>query len=128
MHRTVFRTKALNPFFEKVYAFLSWSDYLWYRASHVRHHRATCHRDHDGEVVLPLRFSLRSRRFWLTMFAFNLPKLRRAIEHDLPPAPHGLRETWREMLAIRARAIADPAYRHTPAIPDGTPTRAAAGA
>ena len=262
MHRTVFRTHALNPFFEKVYAFLSWSDYLWYRASHVRHHRATCHRDHDGEVVLPLRFSLRSRRFWLTMFAFyppdawaklrtvwrhargridgdwynhvipesnadlrrrhrnwartllvghgllalvfvatghgflivvftfgafycrwliflcgqpqhyglnpdvpdfrhntrtftcswlpafcywnmqyhlehhmfsavpfhNLPKLRKAIEHDLPPATHGLRDTWREMLAIRERAIADPAYRHAPAIPGHGVPRAATGA
>ena len=32
-HRTVFRTRWLNPFFEVLYAFISWSDYLWYRES-----------------------------------------------------------------------------------------------
>jgi fatty acid desaturase len=31
---------------------------------------------------------------------YNLPALRRAIEHDLPPAPVGIRATWKEILAI----------------------------
>ena len=26
---------------------------------------------------------------------FNLPKLREKLAHDLPPAPHGLRATWK---------------------------------
>jgi fatty acid desaturase len=29
---------------------------------------------------------------------FNLPKLRSEIESQLPPAPHGLIATWREIL------------------------------
>jgi len=47
-HRTVFKSRPLNAFFEKVYAFISWSDYIWYQASHAKHHRATCHADYDG--------------------------------------------------------------------------------
>ena len=250
-HRTVFKTRWLNDFFERVYAFISWSDYIWYQESHAIHHRATCHHEYDGEVLLPIRFSLRRWRVWLGLLAwnpqttwnriklvwrhangrvsgewyqhvlpasnkrlrtrhrrwarmllvghaslalifivtghwflivvltfgtfycgwlgflcglpqhyglnsdipdfrantrtftcswlpafyywnmqyhlehhmypavpfFNLPKLRRAIEHDLPPAPHGLRATWREMLDIRRNALADPEFKYMPTFP-----------
>lgn len=250
-HRTVFRTRWLNGWFEKLYAFISWSDYIWYRESHALHHRATCHRDYDGEVVLPVKFSLRRLRTWLGLIALDpwaawqrlrsvwrhargdvrgewyqfvlpasnrplrrahrnwarflllghgslallfavtghgflivvftfgcfycgwlgflcgvpqhfglnsdvpdfrlntrtftcswlpafyywnmqyhlehhmypavpfwqLPRLRRAIEHDLPPSPHGLWATWREMLEIRRRALADPNYHFRPELP-----------
>ena len=57
-HRTVFRTRWINDFFERLYAFISWSDYIWYQESHAIHHRATCHQEYDGEVLLPIRFSL----------------------------------------------------------------------
>ena len=251
-HRTVFKTRWLNEFFEKVYAFISWSDYLWYQKSHVMHHQATCHRDFDGEVYLPVRYSLKHWRVWLGLLAwnpqntwgrikivwrhangdiqgdwynhvlpeddkklrrehrnwarftlighgllalgfvvtghwflivvftigttycgwlgflcglpqhfglnsdvpdfrmntrtftcswlpafyywnmqyhlehhmypavpfYNLPKLRRVIEHDLPPAPHGLAATWREMSEIKAHIKADPNYVFVPDVPN----------
>lgn len=69
-HRTVFRTRWLNEFFEKVYAFISWSDYIWYQESHRRHHRATCFQAADGEIVLPQRFNLRRPAFWLSVLAW----------------------------------------------------------
>lgn len=250
-HRTVFKSAALNAFFEKFYAFISWSDYLWYQASHAKHHQSTCHAAYDGEVQLPVKFSLSRWSVWLGLLAwnpkttwlklkliwghangriegnwynhvlpstnarlrrehrnwartllaghallalmfvlighpflivvftigtqycgwlgflcgvpqhyglnsdvpdfrqntrtftcswlpafyywnmqyhlehhmypavpfYNLPKLRRAIAHDLPPAPHGLRATWREMLAIRRRMLDDPDYRFVPEVP-----------
>lgn len=250
-HRTVFESRSLNAFFEKLYAFISWSDYVWYEASHPRHHMATCHRAHDGEVVLPQRFSLRRWQVWLGLLAWyppatwarlvlvwrhahgriegewnqhvlpasdialrrrhrhwartllighgllaaafvlsghaflivvvtfgtfycswlgflcglpqhyglnanaadfrlntrtftcswltafyywnmqyhlehhmypavpfhRLPKLRKAIAHDLPDAPHGLAATWRELLAIRDRTRSDPSYRFVPNLP-----------
>ena len=250
-HGTVFKTRWLNVLFEQVYAFISWSDNIWYRESHAIHHRATCHREFDGEVVLPIRFSLRRWRVWLGLLGrnpqatwhrlkvvwrhangrvsgawyehvlpesnlklrtrhrnwvrillgghglmaclflatghwflvvvftfgtfycgwlgflcglpqhyglnsdipdfrvntrtftcswlpafyywnmqyhlehhrypavpfFNLPKLRKAIEHDLPPAPHGMRETWQEMLTLRRKMMADPNFVYIPAIP-----------
>ena len=70
-HRTVFNSKGLNEFFEKIYAFISWSDYIWYQQSHAIHHNSTCHKDYDGEVVLPLKFSYRRWQFWLSMLAWN---------------------------------------------------------
>ena len=70
-HRTVFNSKGLNEVFEKIYAFISWSDYIWYQQSHAIHHNSTCHKDYDGEVVLPLKFSYRRWQFWLSMLAWN---------------------------------------------------------
>jgi fatty acid desaturase len=255
-HRTVFKSRRLNEFFEKLYAIISWSDFIWYQQSHVLHHQATCQSAYDGEVVLPMRFSLSRPQVWLGLLAwnpsatwarlkvvwrhasgviqgrwynqvlpesnpalrrrhqnwartllighgllalvfiatghwflmvvftfgtfycgwlgflcglpqhyglnpdipdfryntrtftcswlpafyywnmqyhlehhmypavpfYNLPKLRRALLHDLPPAPHGLIATWREMLEIRRRAMADPDYRFIPSVPEATAT------
>ena len=70
-HRTVFKTRYLNEVFEKIYAFISWSDYVWYQHSHPRHHMATCHSQHDGEVVLPVKFSLKRVGVWLGLLAWN---------------------------------------------------------
>ena len=250
-HRTVFKSKALNSFFERLYAFISWSDYIWYQQSHARHHQATCHVDYDGEVVLPVKFSLRRWGTWLGWFAWNpklswqrlkpvwhhangqlrgdwynyvlpatdtklrqrhknwartllighaalaimfvlsgywflivvftfgtfycswlgflcgvaqhyglnsdipdfryntrtftcswlpafyywnmqyhlehhmypsvpfhnLPKLRQALEHELPLATHGLLATWKDMLKIRQKMLADPAFKYMPDVP-----------
>ena len=55
---------------------------------------------------------------------YNLPKLRKAIEHDLPPAPHGLRATWKGILEIHRRQQADPKYAFVPPIPQSDGTRA----
>ena len=48
---------------------------------------------------------------------YNLPRLRKAIEHDLPPAPHGLWATWREMWPIMQRQRIDPTYSYVPPLP-----------
>jgi len=253
MHRTVFKSKQLNAFFERVYAFISWSDYLWYQGSHPPHHGATCHEAHDGEVPLALLAQARIERkktwfrllvfnpratwqklklvwrharghvhgrwynhvlpktdpkvrrrhrnwarillighatlatmfvvtghwfliivftfgtfycgwlgflcgfpqhyglnpnvpdfrhntrtftcSWLPAFYYwnmqyhlehhmfpavpfyNLPKLRAAIAHDLPPATHGLVATWRELFDIRRRVRENPEYRFVPDVP-----------
>ncbi|MDZ4817235.1 MAG: fatty acid desaturase [Verrucomicrobiota bacterium] len=52
-HKTAFKSKALNEFILQVYSLLSYADYIGFRASHVRHHQVTVHKDYDGEVVLP---------------------------------------------------------------------------
>jgi fatty acid desaturase len=70
-HRTVFKTRWLNVFFESVYAFISWSDYIWYQQSHSVHHQATCHTAFDGEVLLPVKFSLKRWQVWLGLLAWN---------------------------------------------------------
>ena len=70
-HKTPFRTKALNEFFLKVYSFISWTDYIGFRPSHVKHHQVTVHQDYDGEVVLPQKLNLESVKFVLTLFTCN---------------------------------------------------------
>jgi len=48
---------------------------------------------------------------------YNLPRLRKAIEHDLPPAHHGLWATWSEILPIMHRQQQDPTYAFVPKLP-----------
>ena len=69
-HKTPFATQFWNTFFLKIYAFLSWFDPTGYRASHIRHHQVTVHRDHDGEIVQPLGLDLHGLRFFLINFTF----------------------------------------------------------
>lgn len=250
-HRTVFKPKKLNQFFEVLYSFLSWSDHIWYRESHAIHHQATCHSQIDGEVQLPIKISFKYWRVWLGLLGwnpmatwqrlttvwrhangqirgkwynhvlpesnrklrrkhrnwarillsghcilallfivsghpflivtitfgtfycgwlgflcgvpqhyglnsdepdfrmntrtftcswlpafyywnmqyhlehhmypavpfYNLPKLRKALEHDLPPATHGLIATWRDLLQLKRKFRGNPTYKFVPAIP-----------
>lgn len=71
-HKTPFKSKFWNEFFLKVYSFISWSDYVWFRPSHVKHHQVTVHKDYDGEVVLPQYIDYRNWRFWLSLFAGDI--------------------------------------------------------
>lgn len=52
-HGTPFKSKGLNAFFFRLFGFISWSDIVRYRQSHVQHHMVTVHTDRDLEVVLP---------------------------------------------------------------------------
>jgi len=45
---------------------------------------------------------------------YNLGKLHKLIEHDLPPAPVGLYATWVEIGAILRKQKEDPTYQHDP--------------
>ena len=58
-HNTVFKTKALNAFFEKFFSFFGWINDEMFDLSHIRHHRYTLHQPDDLEVVLPMKVILR---------------------------------------------------------------------
>ena len=51
-HGTVFKTKAFNEFFYKLFCFLTWNNPVHFRASHTFHHQLTVHKGLDKEVVL----------------------------------------------------------------------------
>ena len=51
---------------------------------------------------------------------YNLPALRKAIEHDLPPVSHGVLATWRGIIPILRRQWREPGYYYVPEIPAGT--------
>lgn len=58
-HGTVFKTKALNRLFLRVFAFLGWINFHMFGTSHARHHAYTLHPPDDLEVVLPIRLALK---------------------------------------------------------------------
>ena len=49
-HGTAFKTKWLNNFFYKLFAFLSWNSYFHFKESHRRHHMNTGFMDLDKEI------------------------------------------------------------------------------
>jgi fatty acid desaturase len=55
---------------------------------------------------------------------YNLPRLRKAIAHDMPRAHHGFVPLWKEILAIHRRQMEDPSYQVAPVLPQGRGTRA----
>jgi fatty acid desaturase len=61
-HNTVFRTRIWNRVFLYIYGFLGWHPFVFFDASHQRHHRYTLHPPDDLEVVLPVK--LMRRHFW----------------------------------------------------------------
>ena len=70
-HGTVFRTKALNRFFLRLFSLITWFNPHDYALSHTYHHRYTLHPDGDREVVLPQSAAVRAL-FVLQMFCINL--------------------------------------------------------
>ena len=55
---------------------------------------------------------------------YHLPRLRAALIHDLPPAPHGLWATWQVLLPIMRRQRQDPTYTYVPSLPKNEGDRA----
>ena len=62
-HGTMFRSKALNAVFLRIFSFLGWNSHVHYKASHMRHHLYTLHPPDDLEVVLPIRLMARNFLF-----------------------------------------------------------------
>jgi len=58
---------------------------------------------------------------------YNLGRLHRLIEHDLPPCPRGLLTTWREIFRIQKLQEADPGYRYMAPLPPSRPMMGAIG-
>jgi len=58
-HGTVFKTRALNRNFCRLFAFLGWINHELFQESHIRHHRYTLHPPDDLEVVLPIKLMIR---------------------------------------------------------------------
>jgi fatty acid desaturase len=77
VHKSVFKTQALNRFFVRIYAFLGWINFEHFYRSHMRHHQFTLHPPDDLEVVLPLRVLVRD--FFVTGF-INIKGIYKAIK------------------------------------------------
>jgi len=75
-HNTVFKTKALNAFFVRIFAFLGWINFEAFGESHTRHHRYTLHAPDDLEVVLPQKVLIKN--FFQQAFV-NVPGMKWSI-------------------------------------------------
>lgn len=107
-HGTVFKTKRWNKFFLPIFGFLAWHQYVFFDASHQRHHRYTLHPPDDMEVVLPVKMLWKD--FWKQGF-FNWNALRYQLTTHWRMARGKFVGTWEqecfpeEDLKLRAKAI-----------------------
>lgn len=60
VHDSVFKTRALNHFFLRIFSFLGFYNHIHFWASHTEHHKFTLHPPDDLEVVLPQRQTLKA--------------------------------------------------------------------
>ena len=76
LHNTVFKTRALNVFFARLFCFSGWRNPFMFWTSHAQHHKFTLHAPNDLEVVLPVPLTLKGFlkfgfvdvwRFWETL-------------------------------------------------------------
>jgi fatty acid desaturase len=58
-HGTVFESKFLNRFFTNILGFITWSDHVFYKNSHMKHHQYTAHHGLEKEVELPMKLRIR---------------------------------------------------------------------
>ena len=69
-HGTPFKTKFWNEFFIWIFSFISWTNFVFFRTSHAKHHQLTLHKGQDMEVILPMRFRLVDTLYSLTFNPF----------------------------------------------------------
>ena len=103
-HGTVFRTKALNRFFLRLFSLITFFNPDDYALSHTYHHRYTLHPEGDREVVLPQSAAMRVL-FIIQLFCVNLtggpgcdgliPRVRDTVNTALgkPPAKDAAGDT-----------------------------------
>jgi fatty acid desaturase len=91
LHRTVFKSRRYNDFFLALYAFLSWNNHVYFRASHLRHHQKTVYSALDGEVRLPQTLRYRD---WFWSLTLDVPGLRRALRIVLDNSLGIIRGQW----------------------------------
>ena len=72
VHYSVFKTRWLNLFFLRIYAFLGWQNPHHFWASHTEHHKYTLHYPNDQEVVLPQKFEVTDLWKW-AIFNYRYP-------------------------------------------------------
>ena len=94
-HGTVFKTKALNEIFVRIFAFLGWINFEAFNTSHMRHHRYTLHQPDDLEVVLPQKVLIRN--FFQQGF-INFGGLRWALKENIRIARGKFRGEWETAL------------------------------
>jgi fatty acid desaturase len=84
-HGTVFKSRRLNDFFYRLFAFLSWNSHVHFRLSHTRHHQLTSYDGKDLEnPENPVPFSWWNVVQWFTFdFGYFRMLVWTTIQHAL---------------------------------------------
>ena len=61
----------------------------------------------------------------MSIRCYRLARLHRLIKHDMPPCPHGLIASWKEVLAIQKIQETNPGYQHVLPLPQAQREEAA---
>lgn len=77
IHRTVFKKLFLNQVFLKLFAFLTWNNYIYFEESHKRHHQYTLFNNLDQEIIMPLSIT---KKDWLFLLTFNFPTFYKTLK------------------------------------------------
>jgi fatty acid desaturase len=106
-HLSVFKTPGLNRFFARLIGFLSWTDFVGFRASHLWHHKLTCYQERDLEVVLPQTYTWQN---WLSSIFFNPKFLWDRVKLSVRQCRGIIRGPWpkwifRDPAVLRERTI-----------------------
>ena len=95
VHGTMFKSRALNFVFLRIFAFLSWNSHVRFRASHIRHHASTLHTPDDEEVVLPIRLTVMT---WLKCAIVNPLGLYKVLGDFISQSVGHMRTPWERVL------------------------------
>ncbi len=95
LHYTVFKSKLLNRFFLKLFSFLMWNNYVFFRASHMRHHDFTLYTKYDQEVKPSQKLEFAS---WPWLLTFNLPLFYRTLRTTIENSFGIIRGEWGKIL------------------------------
>jgi fatty acid desaturase len=90
-HMSVFRSRALNRFWLRVYSFFGWHNYHMFIATHTKHHQYTLHPPQDLEVVLPQHLTVKQ---YVTGNFVNPRALPRTVRDYIAQARGELKGEW----------------------------------
>jgi fatty acid desaturase len=94
-HGTPFKNQKLNEFFIRIFSFLSWTNFIFFRTSHVKHHQLTLHKGHDLEIVLPMNVRPIDVPAW---FTFNPAYVFQMMKTHLRHARGIIKGEWEERI------------------------------
>lgn len=94
-HNSVFRTKALNLLFLRLFSFFGFRNHVLFWESHSAHHKYTLHQPDDLEVVLPKKLTLRE---FLRITFFDPWTLYEAIRKHLAHSVGRVEGEWEKRL------------------------------
>ena len=94
-HGTPFKSQKINEFFIRIFSFLSWTNFVFFRTSHAKHHQLTLHKGRDLEIVLPLKIRPVDVLYW---FAFNPSYVSQVLKMHLRHARGIIQGEWEERI------------------------------